>query len=80
MKCIYCGKGEGIETRNGFFYICTLCVNDLLEFADLGKDFFREFIAKGSISSEFIESKIKNLKEFQEKWKVVDDFITKIRP
>jgi len=77
-RCIYCGHGDGVEYRKGFHYICTVCTNELSEFADLGKDFFKEFIVKGSISKEFIESKVQNLINWQRKWTVVNDVVEKI--
>ena len=77
-RCIWCGRGDGIKYRKGFHYIHTICVNELLEFADLGKDFFKEFVEKGSISKEFIESKVQNLIGWQQKWTVVNDYVEKL--
>lgn len=81
MKCIWCGKGKGIEHRNGFHYIHTICVTDLMELADLGKAFANEFAEKGSISKEFIEIKIQNLINFKndirEKMEIVSNIINK---
>lgn len=81
MKCIWCGEGKGIDYRNGFHYIHTKCVTDLMELADLGKAFVKEFVKKGSISKEFIESKIQDLINFnndiRKKMEIVNDIIIK---
>ena len=78
MRCIWCGKGKGIGYRNGFHYIHTLCVNELLEYADIGKTFFNEFVEKGSISKEFIETKTQNLINFRNEYKKIMETVSNI--